>query len=159
MDINELRSRAADRDATAYLELSNEYGWKLYSYLRDRIDDQKGLSSAYEKILRGFYQGITDDNRQGSIETMLYEAADRFCADNGSQPASKKARKQKSTHKQEQSRKEKGSGFGFWLSFLVLLVLNLICLWIIAGLFMDMGLIPFLDLGYDWFNNFISAWF
>lgn len=32
-------------------------------------------------------------------------------------------------------------------------------LWVIAGLLMDMGLIPSFDLGYSWFNLHIAPWF
>ena len=35
----------------------------------------------------------------------------------------------------------------------------LLMLWIIAGLLMDMELLPYVDLGYAWFNRQIAPWF
>ena len=35
----------------------------------------------------------------------------------------------------------------------------LAALWVIAGLLMDMGFLPYIDMGYSWFNMNIAPWF
>lgn len=54
-----------------------------------------------------------------------------------------------------------GKGVGFLSIFLVVfLVMGILSmLWIMAGLAMDYGFLPKLDLGYEWFSMNIAPWF
>ncbi|MCI5801657.1 MAG: hypothetical protein MR014_05675 [Oscillospiraceae bacterium] len=50
-----------------------------------------------------------------------------------------------------------GVGFFFVILFLVLFVL--LSLWLLSGLLMSLGVIPFFDLGYLWFNKYLFRLF
>lgn len=51
------------------------------------------------------------------------------------------------------------SRFGYGLGVFVLIVLCLVLLWIAAGICMNMGFLPKIDLGYSWFNEKIFTFF
>ncbi len=53
----------------------------------------------------------------------------------------------------------KKHGFGRTAAVILLCVGILLMLWVIAGLLMDMELLPPVDLGYEWFNRQIAPWF
>lgn len=58
---------------------------------------------------------------------------------------------------EEYAAKRSGRGHGFSRFLLVLFLL--ILLWVVAGIFMDLGFLPQLDLGYGWFNVHIFPLF
>ena len=150
-----------ERNPSFYLELSNEYGWKLYSYLQKKIKDHKVLSSVYEKAMLDFYK-CAMERCPDNMEEMLYNIADRaYNAGTAASAASAGRRKQEKTEDARQTlgRKKQQGGFGFWLIFMLLLLLNMFCLWVIVGLLMDMGIITEIDLGFSWFDENIVRWF
>ena len=53
----------------------------------------------------------------------------------------------------------KKHGFGRTAAVILLCAGILLMLWVIAGLLMDMELLPPVDLGYEWFNRQIAPWF
>ncbi|MCI6951789.1 MAG: hypothetical protein MR740_06365 [Clostridium sp.] len=58
--------------------------------------------------------------------------------------------------KKKPSRRRGGSNA---VTIILLSAFILLLLWIIAGLLIDMGFLPELDLGHAWFNENIAAWF
>lgn len=63
--------------------------------------------------------------------------------------------------KQEAAPGKEENRAGWWLGLAVggLSVAILAALWVIAGLLMDMGLLPELDLGFEWFSANVAPWF
>lgn len=63
--------------------------------------------------------------------------------------------------KQEAAPGKEENRAGWWLGLAVggLSVAILAALWVIAGLLMDMGLLPELDLDYEWFSANVAPWF
>lgn len=53
----------------------------------------------------------------------------------------------------------KKHGFGRTAAVILLCAGILLMLWVIAGLLMDLELLPPVDLGYEWFNRQIAPWF
>ena len=53
----------------------------------------------------------------------------------------------------------KKHGFGRTAAVILLCAGILLMLWVIAGLLMDLELLPSVDLGYEWFNRQIAPWF
>jgi len=157
MNIGDRSGREQTRDPALYLELSNEYGWKLYSYLRAKLKDPKDLPAAYEKAMQRFYQSVIGQSGQGNLEARLYEAADSVCETG--KPAAQKLKGHTVSDTAENMLTETKGGFGFWLALVLLLLLNTVCLWFIVGLLMDMGFIPVFDLGYSWFHANVAPWF
>lgn len=136
-------------DPAKYLELSGQYGWKLYSRLSERIEDRKVLLEIYEKGMERFCELAETCDDPDVLEKLLADAADYACEGliNPERPLNS-----------AKAKSRKGSGFGFWLAFTALLLLNLACLWVILGLLMDMGILPEIDLGYRWAQNTVMPW-
>lgn len=136
-------------DPAKYLELSGQYGWKLYSRLSESIEDRKMLSETYEKGMERFCELAETCDDPDVLEKLLADAADYACEGliNPERPLNP-----------SKTNPRKGSSIGFWLAFTVLLLLNLACLWVILGIFMDMGILPEIDLGYRWAQNTVMPW-
>ena len=154
MDVIEFRTMVLRRDPKAYLQLSDEYGWLVYSYLQKKIPDTKELSTIYEKVLKDFCADIVTNHRKGTIEELLLEAAEAACGQSDSSSSAPV-----SVDRSKSRKIEKDGGVDFWVAFVLLLLLNLSCLWIIVGLLMDMGFLPAIDLGYCWFHENVAPWF
>ena len=57
------------------------------------------------------------------------------------------------------SEEKRHGGFIFWLCLTLLSLGIIAALWVMAGLMMDMNIIPKLDLGYTWFSANVAPWF
>ena len=139
MDIKVLQNRIRSGDQRTYLDLSDEYGWTLYSFLSKRLHDPDQRQKVYAQILSGFYRDVPSMSQQGSVDTLLLQYADIYC------------RKISITSEEMKT----SGGFGFWVALILLLLLNGICLWIIGGILMEMGILPETDLGYHWLKELI----
>lgn len=143
MNSIELLNRIKKRDMDAYLQLTRDYGWKLYSYLRAQCDNKEMVDAVFDKTMKNFYDSLTADDSEDPVEAILYAYADHTC---------------EQMH-WEETAPSKISSVGFVLGILILGVGILAALWVILGLLMDMNLIPELDLGYSWFNANVASWF
>ena len=141
-----MQNRSFRLDPAKYLELSGQYGWKLYSHLSERIEDRQMLSEIYEKGMERFCELAETCDDPDALDEFLADAADYACEG------------LKKPEGSPNPAKAKRSGFGFWLAFTALLLLNLACLWVILGLLMDMGILPEIDLGYRWAQNTVIPW-
>lgn len=141
MDIKELRERTQSGDLSVFTDISNEYGWAVYTSLSERIRDRDAVKNAYTQIMSDFYRDVREGKMQGEIKDILLDAVNRYCA---MFPAAPEA-------------SEKPAGVGFWLLLTLLLVLNGICLWMIAGILMEMNVLPTIDLGYSWIKALIFS--
>ena len=56
-------------------------------------------------------------------------------------------------------KKRRGNKAGNVLLAIVVLLLSLLILWIICGILMDLGVLPYTDLGYQWFNETVYPLF
>lgn len=66
---------------------------------------------------------------------------------------------EKETEEEQGAEPERGGyGPGFWFAIGGLSLAILALLWLIAGLMMDLGIIPELDLGYSWLRS-VAPWF
>lgn len=144
-----MQNRSFRLDPAKYLELSGRYGWKLYSHLSERIEDRQILSEIYEKGMERFCELAETCDDPDALDKFLAEAADYACEG---------LKKPEESPNSEKAKSRKGSGFGFWLAFTALLLLNLACLWVILGLLMDMGILPEIDLGYSWAQYTVIPW-
>lgn len=151
MDHDQLLKRIQDRDMTAYHQLTEEYGWKLYSHLKTRFRDKDMLDAAFHETLRQFYNTVAGSG--DVVEALLFSYADRTCQQmiQGKKPdmAVAPAKKQKG----------KAGTIFFTIAFSVLVLGIFVALWVILGLLMDLGIMPEVDLGYSWFNAHLFPWF
>lgn len=131
-----------------FLRISELYGWKLHNYLQDRTTDPRILEELYSLIIQTF---CDEYHRFGDEEQGLISVADRICAQ----------RHLYSLSEFDDDILEIEDNARFWIVLVLLLVLIGVCLWIMLGLLMEMGLIPYVDLGHDWVLNRIRImnWF
>ncbi|MCE5189524.1 MAG: hypothetical protein LLF75_10165 [Eubacteriales bacterium] len=111
-------------------------------------DDAGTDRSAERYSEHGTFSGFASEDADDALppleRTQLYMEADRTLSGKKSgEPAS------------VQKQKRRGSGFVRFLLILLLLLL----LWALAGVLMDIHLIPSYDLGYRWFNTTIYPLF
>ena len=164
MDTTEMLNRLKSRDFKAYYQLTETYGWRLYSRIRNRVNDSEKADDVYNKTLSDFCKCLTDYEGDDAIESLLYACAENVCRrmeqmpENASQYVPS-IQKFPGGSKEKPKPAKKSGGFGFALCVVLLLLGITAALWIILGLLMDMNYIPELDLGYHWFNVNIAPWF
>ena len=151
MDHNQLLDRIKERDMAAYHHLTQDYGWKLYSYLKTRFQDKETLDAVFNETLNKFYNTIAGSD--DVIEALLYSFADQTCQTMmpGKTIAVAKGNTKKASGKV--------GTILFYVSFGFLLFGIFAALWVIVGLLMGLGIMPELDLGYSWFNANVFPWF
>ena len=134
-----------NQDPSFYMEVSEQYGWKLYSYLQTKIKDPKRIKTVYESVMLTFCDTVKNNTRYKNMDAVLYAFADQACG------ISRPIALERHDTDSEKGKKSGDNSIGFWIAFVLLLLLNFLCLWIIAGLLMDLGILPSIDLGYSWF--------
>lgn len=180
MDTTEMLDRIKEKDFKALFQLTEDYGWNLYSRLRKRFSDPELVNAAFNETISDFCSDLSGNDGKDAIESLLYAYAEKVCRrmeqapkcsiafsspaaefpngfpndapDDFPNPAPAKKGK-------PEKRERRRGGFGFALCVLILLVGIAAALWVILGLLMDMQLIPYLDLGYSWFNMHVAPWF
>ena len=120
---------AAQSHCAEFLRLSDLYGWKLYQYLMERTTDKQLLQKLYSDCLEELCRGAPGDSRE---EELLLEIAERVLS------------------RHAESEKPSKRNWGFIISLLLIMGLILVCLWILPGLLMEMGILPYVNLGYPW---------
>lgn len=172
METLEMLNRVKSKDSKAFCQLTEDYGWKVYSCIRERIGDADQVNAAFHETFSDFSSDLTSQDGSDAVEALLLAYADRVCSrmENASAKPAKAApyavpvpeafRAEPSAEKKKT--KEPGHGQGriwFGLCVAVLLLGIAAAVWTILGLLMDMGYVPELDLGYSWFNVHIAPWF
>lgn len=153
MDATELLSRIKSRDTDAYLQLTQDYGWKLYAHLSAKLKDPEQTNRAFNDTLAYFYEMLADQPGDDVIETLLYQIGDYICK----QPVdAKQDTVEQTADKKRKKTSRKGGSVAYWIAATVLTILILVALWVIAGLLMDMGYLPKVNLGYDWLLEMLS---
>lgn len=169
MSYGDLLERIKQNDPGAFLEMTDRYGWSVYSIIRKKYTDSAMAEKVYNETMNIFYRSLANSSAEDPMEAILCAFADQIVMgkpetngtivtqdyippeiqlENLQQPAvntTVKVRKKSS----------------FWYKLGVFLVSAAIAvvLWCIVGLLMYMNYIPYLDLGYSWFNANIVRFF
>lgn len=180
MDTIEMLNRIKTRDFKAYCQLTEDYGWKLYSRIRERFDDAQKANAVFNETLSCFCSDLTDHEGDDALDALLLAYAEKVCSrmeQNEQQtelqnvqqnreeqfvsevPDDSEDIMEEETAPPKKDKVSTRGSFGFRLCIFLLLLGILAVIWIILGLLMDMNLIPQLDLGYTWFNANIAPWF
>ena len=151
MEPNQLLNRLKDRDMVAYHYLTEQYGWKVYSYLQTRFQHKELVDEALNETFRQFYNTVAGSD--DAIEALLVSFADR---------ASQSMMQDQCAHTPAVQKKKKDGKVGTTLFVVALsgLIVGILCvLWVLIGLLMDLGIMPEVDLGYSWFSTNVFPWF
>ena len=158
------------RDRQSFDALSESYGWKLYSHIRNHTEDRAEADRIFNETFSLFYDALEDYEGDDPIEAMLFFCADRAgCrknsdgeADMGQWEIGHEAGFQlpQVDPKVYEKRKEPLWLRIFYSVCIVLLIFGILAaVWIMVYMLMSMNLIPSADLGYSWFNAHIADLF
>ena len=140
------------RDTDAFLKMTDKYSWPVYSQIRKKVSDPEVADALFQKTMDGFYRSLHESQTDDPLEAMLLVYANGVIEKHEGASGEHIVYSTKTAEKTE---KRRSGGFAAFL----LLTAIVIVLWVIAGLLMDMNLIPAVDLGYAWFNANITQMF
>lgn len=165
MHYDDLLERIRNRDAEAFLDLTDRYGWAVYSALREKYRDPEMADKIYNETMHAFYHSLSDSGAEDPVEAFLLTLADRITPERllyeQQRPGAGKARLNLASYFGDytsQSLEElPQKRICFWdcLAVLILVPVLTFCLWILAGFLMKMEILPFVDLGYSWLDTLV----
>lgn len=160
------------RDRSSFETLSENYGWKLYSYIRRNSPDKETAERVFSDTFSRFYDTLENYQGDDPIEAMLYACADDVSVqktedrENGSTAGQWSigheagfALPEVDLKKYEKKKEPLGIRIFYGICIALLILGILAALWIMVWMLMSMNLIPYLDLGYSWFNAHIANLF
>lgn len=172
MEPQKLIKKIDDRDAVSIL--IGRYGNKIYARLYDRLHDKQLADEAFRKTVFSFLETVkrleSDDLTEALFACIaenvcrdIQESADlvqeRVCPQETPAPviseaASESVEAVEDTEAVEDAEDAPSVGHRWEIAVLLfLIVLVIILLWGVAGLGMQSGVIPRIDLGYTWFDR------
>ena len=177
----ELFNRIRSRDKDSFQVLTENYGWKLYSYIRKKEDNREAADQLFSDTLARFHNNVEQYGCEDPIEAMLCLYADELMEKEARQmapqemycdslasvstPRQPMAAPQVPPMQQPKPKKKRSAGtflanFFYMLCILFLVIGILAALWFLMGILVDMNVLPsHWDLGYSWFNENIANWF
>lgn len=170
MSYSDLLERMMHRDSDAFLEMTDRYGWALYSEIRKAYPDKEDADKVYQETMQQFYRCLQNPNCDDPLEAILCAMADQVAYRKGilvdpteaepfdfseAPPAIKAQRLMEMHNSVPEKRKSK---IGVFFGTLILLPVMAFCIWVIVGFLMEQGIIPFCDLGYIWFCSLVEQW-
>lgn len=168
MDYMDLLDRIRSKDADAFLDLTERYGWAVYSAIREKYPDHGAADQIYNETMNLFYHTIADSSPEDPLEALLCLLAVQISekeAHHGhsysdiqtgfTPPAISLDNKETRSNFKQQKKKK------FWIQLVMFLVLSVMAavIWCGIGVMMSMEYIPYCDLGYSWFNANIIQFF
>ena len=162
METNDLFKRIREKDQAAFKELTEDYGWKLYGRIRKTTDDRDKADLIFKQTFSRFYNTMENYDCEDAIEAMLcvYAAmVTEELAQSEGETVMPELTGKKKTAKKAKKAHSGIANFFYVLGVLLLLAGIAAALWIMAGLLMDLQILPQFDLGYEWFNANIAPWF
>lgn len=169
MSYSDLLDRMKGNDTEAFLEMTDRYGWAVYSAIREKYSDHAMADKVYNETMNTFYHCLSSSSADDPLEALLCTFADYISAESLGKERSvatlenmpPKIQLRNGVEPVRYSGASVGRKGSFWYGFGVLLVLLAIAavLWCILGLLMDMNFIPYYDLGYSWFNAHVMHFF
>lgn len=168
MSYCDLLERMMQKDTDAFLEMTDNYGWALYSEIRKKIPKKADADRIYDETMQQFYRCLQNSACDDPMEALLYAFADKISKEQGLrgdclttydvniQPPVLQI---PYIHEADEGKRKKKKGHGWLRLGLALLMISFLAvLWTGLGLMMEAGLIPYVDLGYTWFSSFAGRW-
>ena len=160
------------RDRSSFEALLENYGWKLYSHIRQHTKDRGEADRIFSEAFSCFYDRLEGYEGEDPIEALLFSCADQAAGRKKELPAEKQplgpwALGQESgfslppvdpsVYGEKQEPLWLKIFYGICIAVLIFGILAAV--WVMAWMLMSMNLIPELDLGYSWFNENIAHLF
>ena len=172
MEPQKLIKKIDDRDAVSIL--IGRYGNKIYARLYDRLHDKQLADEAFRKTVFSFLETVKRLESDDLTEALFSCIAENVCREVQesadvvqerlrpqenpapviSEAASESVEAVEDTEAVEDAEDEPSVGHRWEIAVLLfLIVLVIILLWGVAGIGMQSGMIPRIDLGYTWFDR------
>ena len=170
MSYTDLLERMMQRDTDAFLEMTDRYGWALYSEIRKKYPQKAEADKIYDETMKAFYRSLQNPTCEDPMEALLCGFADSLSGRNGASLPSVEAgtltedlqppRVELPASERTAGRKapKRKGGLWFRLGMVLVLIGFVAVIWIGLGLMMEAGMIPYYDLGYSWFSVFAARW-
>lgn len=169
MSYSDLLDRMKGKDTDAFLEMTERYGWPVYSAIRRKYADRVMADRIYNETMNRFYHSLSISDAEDPLEALLCAFADQISPDQLKFDSSITANENKAPEIKllnvEPSTMDSGTkvrrkkGFLHHFSLLFLMVVIALLLWFVTGLLMEMNFIPYYDLGYSWFTANLVQFF
>ncbi len=170
MSYCDLLERMMQRDTDAFLEMTERYGWALYSEIRKKTPNKAEADRIYDETMQQFYRSLQNPACEDPMEALLCAFADKLSDKRGVsadflsasyteddlQPPPVQVLTANVIEKPK-PRKRKGR-FWFRMAMFLLLICFAAVIWMGIGLLMVLEYLPFYDLGYSWFFDLVTNW-
>lgn len=170
MSYCDLLERMMQKDTDAFLELTDRYGWALYSEIRKKYPNKEAADKIYDETMQLVYRCLQNPVWEDPMEALLCAFAEKIGEGKGLSTASFETMEvdedlqppvirlqQTKADIRVTSQKRKTS---IWFKMAMVLVLAgfAAVIWICVGLLMEAGMLPYYDLGYTWFSGIAGRW-
>lgn len=165
----DLLDRMQSKDAQAFLELTNRYGWSVYSAILSKHKNPAVADQIYNETMNAFYHSLADSPTEDPIEALLCGFAglispenlnfEQTILQNPDAPPTVQLCQKPVLSGQPFRPTAKWRGFRYFLGNLMITMAIAAVLWYMAALLMELGLIPPNDLGYSWFASNVGILF
>ena len=180
MESRELLCWIKAGDDEAFRTMILTYGKPIYLRLLERSENREVAKEALKEALIDLYITVKMTSSKDPVEALLYKRAEEIQTDmlrrscerlfytaanqNASkplmtQPEIKRAEVQTPDIPAQAKAEKRPWSRGRMAAAIALSAGILAALWVIVGLLMDMGFLPYVDMGYNWFNMNIAPWF
>lgn len=167
MSYSDLLERMMLRDTDAFMEMTDRYGWSLYSAIRQKYPDKADADRIYNDTMQQFYSCLQNPGCDDPMEALLCAFAEYVSGKKGfvsdllrddESEAPPVVRVQRLMEPQLAFSEKREIRFKSVLSGALVMLLLAIAAWIIAGFLMEQGMLPYYDLGYSWFCAMADVW-
>lgn len=169
MSYCDLLERMMQKDTDAFLELTDRYGWALYSEIRKKYTNPDTADNIYDETLQQFYRSLQNPSCEDPMEALLCAFAEKIGATRGipTAPVNKEVlddiqppdiRLQQTKAENRVTARKRKTSIWFKLAMILVLVGFAAVIWIGVGLMMEAGILPYYDLGYTWFASIGANW-
>lgn len=170
MSYCDLLERMMQRDTDAFLEMTDRYGWALYSEIRKKYPNKEVADRIYDETMQQFYRCMQNPACEDPMEALLCAFAEKIGERNGQQtdflddpltdedfqPPVLQLQQTKADLRVTPVKKK--SSFWLKLAFFLVALGFASVIWIGVGLLMEAGILPYYDLGYSWFAQIAASW-
>lgn len=158
VDTKDLLDRIRNKDVDAYAQFLSLHGGRVHTQLLRQMGDREAADTAFRRAASGFYRLLTREDSGEALALLLSIYAGSLTQFPAPVTPASECRGLPAPQDAPFARPPWSRlGLGFCAGLLSLGIAA--ALWVIAGLLMDMNLVPTLDLGYAWFDCHIFPWF
>lgn len=179
---SKIQERAHNGNREAFREIFNEYSREVYAYIHTALADEQQTKDSVKQVFLGLFRELMKAEKDIDLAERLTELTNEEikiarmaggnlspikeeCAVSGGKDAVAEDVEDEDDIFDEEDlddedededddlpEKKKKGNVGTTIAVIFLVLLILIFLWLVAGILMDYGIIPTIDLGYSWFN-------